>query len=206
MGLSISRRPKAPRLIDKKKHEAYTLEQGDEHCGENRIKYHRSENVKATIKRGGGTMPKEVHVMIKKLDHARDLPLPRYMSEEASGMDIFAAVESEIVLEPGKFALVPAGIMMAIPCGFEAQVRPRSGLALKHGITVLNAPGTIDADYRGEIKVLLINLGPNDYTIGRGERIAQLVIHALPAVRLVQTEELPPSLRGDGGFGHTGAF
>ncbi|NLX91250.1 MAG: dUTP diphosphatase [Firmicutes bacterium] len=151
-------------------------------------------------------MRETVHVLVKKLKHAEDLPLPRFMSEEAAGMDIFAAVEKEVVIEPGKFVLVPTGIMMAIPPGFEAQVRPRSGLAFKHGITILNSPGTIDADYRGEIKVLLINLGYQDYTIVRGERIAQLVIHALPAVKLIQAEELPPSSRGGGGFGHTGSF
>lgn len=151
-------------------------------------------------------MPEEIRVLIKKLGHAGDLPLPCFMSEEASGMDIYAAVEEEIILSPGKFALVPTGIKLAIPPGFEAQVRPRSGLAFKHGITVLNSPGTIDADYRGEIKVLLINLGSHDYTLTRGERIAQLVIHALPAVRLIQVDELPPTLRDDGGFGHTGLF
>lgn len=151
-------------------------------------------------------MPEEIRVLVKKLDHAGDLPLPRFMSEYASGMDIYAAVDKEITLGPGKFALVPTGIKMAIPPGFEAQVRPRSGLAFKYGITVLNSPGTIDADYRGEIKVLLINLGSHDHTIVRGERIAQLVIHALPAVKLVQVEELPSSSRGDGGFGHTGLF
>ena len=129
-------------------------------------------------------MSKEIHILVKKLDHAKDLPLPRYMSEEASGMDIFAAVEKEIIIKPGKFALVPTGIKMAIPPGFEAQVRPRSGLAFKYGITILNSPGTIDADYRGEIKVLLINLGLQDYTIIRGERIRSLF--ALPAVKLVR--------------------
>jgi len=151
-------------------------------------------------------MSETVHILIKKLDHAGDLPLPRFMSEEASGMDIFAAVEKEVIVKPGEFILVPTGIKMAIPPGFEAQVRPRSGLAFKHGITLLNSPGTIDADYRGEIKVLLINLGAQNYHIKRGERIAQLIIHALPTVKLVQVEELPPSSRGDGGFGHTGSF
>ena len=151
-------------------------------------------------------MPEEVQILVKKLDHAADLSLPRFMSEEASGMDIYAAVDEEIILEPGKFALIPTGMKMAIPQGFEAQVRPRSGLAFKYGVTVLNSPGTIDADYRGEIKVLLINLGPQAYKIARGERIAQLIIHALPTVKLVHVEKLPPSLRHDGGFGHTGSF
>ncbi len=151
-------------------------------------------------------MSKEVQILIKKLDHAVDLPLPQFMSEEASGMDIFAAVEKEITIKPGEFVLVPTGIIMAIPSGFEAQVRPRSGLAFKHGITILNSPGTIDADYRGEIKVLIINFGPKEYQITRGERIAQLVIHSLPAVKLIQVEKLPSSSRGDGGFGHTGSF
>lgn len=151
-------------------------------------------------------MSKKVEILIKKLDHARDLPLPQFMSEEASGMDIFAAVEKETTIKPGEFVLIPTGIIMAIPSGYEAQVRPRSGLAFKHGITILNSPGTIDADYRGEIKVLVINLGPKEYQISRGERIAQLVIHSLPAVKLIEVENLPSSSRGDGGFGHTGSF
>ena len=169
---------------------------------------------KASLSEGGGVKLTEgeqmtlkpVRILVKKLENGEDLPLPRFMSEEASGMDIFAAVENELIIKQGGFQLVPTGIQLAIPAGYEAQLRPRSGLALKHGITLLNSPGTIDADYRGEIRALLINLGPEDYMIKRGERIAQLVIHALPAVKLIQVDDLPPSDRGEGGFGHTGHF
>jgi len=150
-------------------------------------------------------MPERVRVLIKKLEHGADLPLPRYMSDDAAGLDVFAAIDGELVIKRGEFVLAPTGIMMAIPSGYEAQVRPRSGLAFKHGVTVLNSPGTIDADYRGEVKILLINLGPGDYLMKRGERIAQLVIQAVPSVDLIQVEELPSSERGEGGFGHTGA-
>ena len=150
-------------------------------------------------------MPERVQVLIQKLEHGADLPLPRYMSDGAAGMDVFAAIDDELVIKRGEFVLAPTGIMMAIPSGYEAQVRPRSGLAFKHGVTVLNSPGTIDADYRGEVKILLINLGPGDYLMKRGERIAQLVIQAVPPVELIQVEELPSSERGEGGFGHTGA-
>ncbi len=144
--------------------------------------------------------------MIKKLEHAKDLPLPGYASEQASGIDLFAAVRKNIILNPGEYKLIPTGIALAIPTGYEGQLRPRSGLALKHGITVLNSPGTIDADYRGEIKVILINLGNDNYDIQRGERIAQLVFHALTRIELTAVEKLPATARGDKGFGHTGKF
>jgi dUTP pyrophosphatase len=121
-------------------------------------------------------------------------------------MDLLAAVEQSVQLKPREYKLIPTGIAIAIPHGYEGQVRPRSGLALKHGITLLNSPGTIDADYRGEIKVILINLSSDTYTVQRGERIAQLVIHALTRVKLTVVEELPFSNRGGGGFGHTGKF
>ncbi|RJX24383.1 MAG: dUTP diphosphatase [Dethiobacter sp.] len=151
-------------------------------------------------------MPERTSVLITRLPHAGDLPLPGYASEQASGLDLLAAVEESILLQPGEYKLIPTGIALAIPPGYEGQVRPRSGLALNHGITLLNSPGTIDADYRGEIKVILINLSSNIYTVQRGERIAQLVIHALARVELTIVEELPFSNRGGGGFGHTGKF
>ncbi|MFP4973861.1 dUTP diphosphatase [Paenibacillus sp. CN-4] len=144
------------------------------------------------------------YVQINKLPGNEDLPLPRKMSEQASGYDLFAAVERETVLAPGERALIPAGIALAMPDGLEAQIRPRSGLAYKHGITCLNTPGTIDADYRGEIKVLLINLGQEPFAIARGERIAQMVFQTVPAVTLAEVEELSETARGAGGFGHTG--
>ena len=132
------------------------------------------------------------------------LPLPRYMSERASGMDLLADIEAEIVLAPGERRLVPTGLTIAIPPGYEGQVRPRSGRALDEGLTLVNSPGTIDADYRGEIKVLLVNLGSAPITIRPGERIAQLVIAPVARAELVEVAELEPSSRGGGGFGHTG--
>ncbi|WP_203457052.1 dUTP diphosphatase [Paenibacillus tepidiphilus] len=144
------------------------------------------------------------YVQIHKLPGNEDVPLPRKMSEQASGYDLFAAVAEEVVLAPGERALIPSGIALAMPDGLEAQIRPRSGLALKHGITCLNTPGTIDADYRGEIKVLLINLGQEPFAIVRGERIAQMVFQAVPSVTLTEVAELSETERGAGGFGHTG--
>lgn len=149
-------------------------------------------------------MNKPVKVLIKKMSHARDLPLPDYMSEHASGMDLYAAESSDISLSPGEYKLISTGIALAFPSGYEGQVRPRSGLALKHGITILNTPGTIDADYRGEIKVLLINLGKNTYLLRRGERVAQLVVQAVAKAQLKEVDKLPDTTRGEGGFGHTG--
>jgi dUTP pyrophosphatase len=133
-----------------------------------------------------------------------DLPLPRYMTEDAAGVDLLAAVASDITLAPLQRARVPCGIAIALPPGFEAQVRPRSGLADRHGVTVLNAPGTIDADYRGEIMVLLVNLGAEPFTLRRGDRIAQMVIAPVVRARLQVVESLPATPRGPGGFGHTG--
>ena len=141
---------------------------------------------------------------LKQLPHARGLELPAYMSDQAAGLDLPAALEEPLILQPGQIALVPTGLALAIPNGYEGQVRPRSGLAIKHGLTVVNAPGTIDADYRGEVKVGLVNLGPEPVTIHRGERVAQLVISPVARVELEPVEELPPTSRGDGGFGHTG--
>ena len=145
-----------------------------------------------------------IEVALLRLPHARDLPLPAYQSEDAAGLDLLAAVEEAMILPPLGRALVPTGLAMALPSGYEAQVRPRSGLAAKHGVTVLNSPGTIDADYRGEIKVILINLSDTPFTIGRGERIAQMVIAPVSRARLVETEALDATIRGDGGFGSTG--
>ena len=143
-------------------------------------------------------------IRIKRLPHAEGLPLPFYATAHASGMDLLAAVEQPVLLKPMQRALIPTGIAIEIPPGFEAQVRPRSGLAIKHGITLLNAPGTIDADYRGEIKVILINLGHEEFLINRGDRIAQLVICPVIRVELEEVEELSNTERSDGGFGSTG--
>lgn len=144
------------------------------------------------------------YVEINKLAGNEDIELPRRMSELASGFDLYAAVTEDVVLEPGKRCLIPTGFAIAMPAGLEAQIRPRSGLAYKHGITCLNTPGTIDADYRGEIKVLLINLGEEPFTIVRNERIAQMVFQEVPQVELKQVEVLSETVRGSGGFGHTG--
>ena len=143
-------------------------------------------------------------VALKRLPHGADLALPCYATEQSAGMDLLAAVEAEVVLAPGERRLIPSGIAIALPAGAEAQVRPRSGLALKHGITVLNAPGTIDADYRGEVGVILINLGQEPFTIQRGDRIAQMVIADHIQARWRVVESLDDSTRGAGGFGSTG--
>ncbi|MBO8158317.1 dUTP diphosphatase [Thermosyntropha sp.] len=142
-------------------------------------------------------------VYVKRL-HSDDLPLPCYMTSGSSGLDLYAAVEKEIIIAPGKICLVPTGIAISIPEGYEAQIRPRSGLALKHGITLLNTPGTIDSDYRGEIKVIVINLGDKEYILKRGERIAQMVFTRIEKVELEETDDLDFTERGSGGFGHTG--
>jgi len=134
----------------------------------------------------------------------KDIPLPSYMTEQAAGMDIYAAIEKEISLSPGEIFLMPSGFAIAIPKGFEAQIRPRSGLAVKHGIGLINSPGTIDADYRGEIKVAMINLGKERYTFHRGDRIAQMVIQRVFQARLKIVERLDETVRSGGGFGHTG--
>jgi dUTP pyrophosphatase len=143
-------------------------------------------------------------VPIQKLDHAADLGLPEYGSAGAAGMDLVAAVSEPLVLEPGQRKLVPTGISIALPQGYEAQVRPRSGLALKHGITVLNTPGTVDCDYRGEVGVILINLGDEAFTIERGMRIAQMVVSVYTPVAWQPVQNLPATARGAGGFGSTG--
>ena len=135
---------------------------------------------------------------------ARDLPLPAYASAGASGLDAAAAIDEPLTLQPGEIRLIPTGFAVALPPGFELQVRPRSGLAIKRGVTVVNAPGTIDADYRGEIKIGLINLGREPYTIRRGDRIAQLVLAEAPRACLNVVASLDDTERGDGGFGHSG--
>ena len=145
-------------------------------------------------------------IKIVQLDHATGLPLPAYETAEAAGMDLRAAVPEDepIVLRPGARAMVPTGLCIALPKGFEAQVRPRSGLAAKHGLTCLNSPGTVDSDYRGELKVILINLGEEDFTIRRGERIAQMVIAPVVQAHWAQVTSLDETARGAGGFGSTG--
>jgi dUTP pyrophosphatase len=143
---------------------------------------------------------------IRQLPHGEGLPLPAYQSAHAAGLDLLAAVpeDAPLVLAPGKHALVPTGLAIALPLGYEAQIRPRSGLALKHGVTVLNAPGTVDADYRGEVSVLLINHGDTPFPIRRGERIAQMVIAPVVQANLNPMNSLPETGRGGGGFGSTG--
>lgn len=143
-------------------------------------------------------------VLIKRLAHGQGLKLPAYESELAAGLDLPAAVQETISIQPGGIVMVPTGLSLAIPPGFEGQVRPRSGLAIKKGLTVVNAPGTIDADYRGEVMVGLINLGPAAVDVARGERVAQLVIAPVTQARLEEVDELPASQRGQGGFGSTG--
>jgi dUTP pyrophosphatase len=151
-------------------------------------------------------MISKLTVQIMRLDPERDsdIPLPRYMTPHAAGMDIYAAVQDSLTLEPNTIALIPSGFAIALPTGFEAQVRPRSGLAIKHGITVVNAPGTIDSDYRGEVKVGLINLGQHPYTIRRGDRIAQMIIQRVHQTEIVEVPFLDNTARSSGGFGSTG--
>ena len=147
---------------------------------------------------------KQPAVSIKRLENGADMPLPRYETELAAGMDLMAAVDTPIELAAGDRQIVPTGIAIALPAGLEAQVRPRSGLAAKQGLTVLNAPGTIDADYRGEVGVILINLGKNPATISRGDRIAQLIIAPVIQAQWQEVDTLPDTARGSGGFGSTG--
>jgi dUTP pyrophosphatase len=147
---------------------------------------------------------KAVNVAIRRLAHGGGLPLPAYATADSAGMDLAAAVAADLVLKPGARALVPTGFAIALPSGYEAQVRPRSGLAAKNGVTVLNAPGTIDADYRGEVGVILVNHGQQDFTVTRGMRIAQMVIAPVTVAALHEVAELPETARGAGGFGSTG--
>jgi dUTP pyrophosphatase len=145
-----------------------------------------------------------VRVALHRLPHGADLPLPAYATAASAGIDLAAAVTSEIALAPGERRAVPTGIALALPEGYEGQIRPRSGLALKHGITILNSPGTIDADYRGEIQIILANLGSETVTLARGQRIAQLVVAPVSRVAFDEVAALPASGRGAGGFGSTG--
>lgn len=146
----------------------------------------------------------QVTIFIKRLKKEPSVPLPQYMTEGSSGMDLFASLEDEVTLQPGERRLIPTGISVAIPEGFEGQIRPRSGLALQKGIGLVNGPGTIDSDYRGEVGVLLINFGKEPVTVRGGERIAQMVISRVFRSILVEVDDLPPTRRREGGFGHTG--
>ena len=147
-----------------------------------------------------------IQVRMMRLPHAADLPVPAYQSELAAGLDLIAAVpaDSPVIIAPGGRAAIPTGIAMALPAGFEGQIRPRSGLALRHGVTVLNSPGTVDADYRGEIHVILVNLGRDSFTVERGTRIAQLVFAAMMQAVICEVASLDETARGVGGFGSTG--
>lgn len=152
------------------------------------------------------TDSERVEVRVTRLPHGADLPLPEYQSALASGLDLLAAVPADapIELAPGARALVPTGIAIALPTGFEGQVRPRSGLAARHGVTVLNTPGTVDADYRGELQVILVNLGAGPFIVSRGMRIAQLVVAPVQRIKLVEVDALNTTVRAQGGFGSTG--
>ena len=149
-------------------------------------------------------MPRPITVKIRRLSGATDLPLPHFATEHAAGADLHAAVTETVQLQPGEIRLVPCGFAMAIPPGYEAQVRPRSGLSSRHGVTMVNTPGTIDADYRGEVQVPLINLGREPFTVSHGMRIAQMVIAPVSHAKVVQVETLESTVRGEGGFGSTG--
>lgn len=149
-------------------------------------------------------MEPTINVQVLRLEHGTNLDLPRYETPGSAGMDLMAAIEEPINLSPSERALVPTGLAVAIPDGYEGQVRPRSGLAIKHGVTCVNSPGTIDSDYRGEIKVILVNLGTTDYQIEPGSRIAQIIFSTVSKASWRTVQELPESSRGSGGFGHTG--
>jgi len=149
-------------------------------------------------------MTANLRLPIMRLPHGMDLPLPTYATSGAAGMDVAAAVDKPVTLGAGERLAIPTGFAMAVPAGYEAQIRPRSGLALKHGVTVANAPGTIDSDYRGEVAILLVNLGDQDFTITRGMRIAQMVVAPVTQVTPIATDSLADTERGDAGFGSTG--
>lgn len=151
-----------------------------------------------------GTEMAGLDVSFTLLPHGKGLPAPSYATALSAGLDLVAAITEETIIQPGGRALIPTGIRLAIPEGYEAQVRPRSGLALKNGIVLANSPGTIDADYRGEVKVILLNLGENPFSVKRGMRIAQMIVASVARVTLVPAGELPETGRGSGGFGHTG--
>jgi len=149
-------------------------------------------------------MSADVTIAVTRLANAKDLALPAYATEHSAGMDLLAAIDAPMTLAPGARALVPTGLAIALPDGYEAQIRPRSGLAFKHGISLVNSPGTIDADYRGEVGVLLVNLGQEPFVIERGMRIAQMVIARYARAQFSEVIELPTTARGEGGFGSTG--
>ena len=151
-------------------------------------------------------MSDHLTVEIVPLGNSSGIPVPHYQTEHSAGVDLYAAVDGDLVIGPGKWKLVPTGIAVAIPEGYEGQVRPRSGLALKHGIGMLNSPGTIDADYRGEIGVILINHGEEPFSVNPGDRIAQMVVHRVSRVTWVVCSDLAETSRGDGGFGHTDRY
>jgi dUTP pyrophosphatase len=148
-------------------------------------------------------MIEDITVSVQRLPGHDDIPLPRYMTEHAAGMDVFAAVETDEAILPGERKMIPTGIIVALPVGYEAQIRPRSGLALKYGVTLVNAPGTIDADYRGEVCIVMINHGAEPFIVRRGDRVAQMVIHRVCRVTWDMSGHLQPTTRGNGGFGHT---
>lgn len=152
-----------------------------------------------------GQTPRRIEVRVSRSPNCEDIPLPAYETEHAAGMDLRAAISEPLDLAPGQHAPIPTGLRIALPPGYEAQIRPRSGLAVRHGISLVNAPGTIDADYRGEIRVILINHGKVPYTVQRGDRIAQMVVAPVTRVEWVPTLSLEDTLRGEGGFGHTGS-
>ncbi|EYE88189.1 deoxyuridine 5'-triphosphate nucleotidohydrolase [Fervidicella metallireducens AeB] len=143
-------------------------------------------------------------IYIKRLENAKDLPLPKYMTDGSAGLDLYANVTSPVTIIPNTIMLIPTGISVEIPHGYEAQIRPRSGLALKYGISLVNTPGTIDSDYRGEINLIMINFGSKPYEIKRGDRIAQMVINKIEIPKIVEVEELNNTTRANGGFGSTG--
>jgi len=150
-------------------------------------------------------MMERITIRVKRLGTRRNSPLPSYMSAQASGMDLFAHLSHEILIPPGDRRLIPTGIAVAIPEGYEGQIRPRSGLAVKYGVAIVNSPGTIDSDYRGEIKIILMNLGDEPFVVQDGVRIAQLVITPVVRAELEEVAELPETSRSEGGFGHTGS-
>lgn len=148
-------------------------------------------------------MIEEISIPVQRLAAQDDLPLPRYMTEHAAGMDVYAAVEGEVAIPPGGRRMIPTGLAIALPEGYEAQIRPRSGIAIQNGVTLVNAPGTIDADYRGEIRILMINHGEKPFPVRRGDRIAQMVIQRVCRVTWEVSGKLASTGRGEGGFGHT---
>jgi dUTP pyrophosphatase len=148
-------------------------------------------------------MIEEITVSIRRLPGTEDLPLPCYMTQQAAGMDLVAAVGADVTIHPGERMLIPTGVTVALPEGYEAEIRPRSGLALRHGVTLVNTPGTIDADYRGEVGVIMINHGRAPFVVKRGDRVAQMVVHRVCRVVWSVSDALSPTERGDGGFGHT---